>query len=212
MEMCKREGCRNVSYLSLCYLHSSWLKNTTGTVAIPTHFYKIITRCDGSKTPYYETPNCQGRLDVISFILPHSAKSICKVSSVFCVIIKIDRYCFTRCMVGYHNLFETTCCVPVVFCTSEEIIVDTRTLKLKARKLWRAIIGIKKTLISTNEWINQSINGPSVSQDQTPEEYLMDHVATVRDIELLTGINFFSSLRPEEQARIKTISPVKLWN
>lgn len=157
MEMCKREGCRNVSYLSLCYLHSSWLKNTTGTVAIPTHFYKIITRCDGSKTPYYETPNCQGRLDVISFILPHSAKSICKVSSVFCVIIKIDRYCFTRCMVGYHNLFETTCCVPVVFCTSEEIIVDTRTLKLKARKLWRAIIGIKKTLISTNEWINQSM-------------------------------------------------------
>lgn len=135
MEMCKREGCRNVSYLSLFYLHSSWLKNTTGTVAIPTHFYKIITRCDGSKTPYYETPNCQGRLDVISFILPHSAKSICKVSSVFCVIIKIDRYCFTRCMVGYHNLFETTCCVPVVFCTSEEIIVDTRTLKLKARKL-----------------------------------------------------------------------------
>lgn len=60
--------------------------------------------------------------------------------------------------------------------------------------------------------MNKSIIGPSVSQDQTPEEYLMDHVATVRDIELLTGINFFSSLRPEEQARIKTISPVKLWN
>ena len=59
---------------------SSWLKDTPGTVAIPTHFYKIITRCDESKPPFYEVPDCRGRLDVISFILPHVHRGRCKVS------------------------------------------------------------------------------------------------------------------------------------
>ncbi|XP_015752630.1 PREDICTED: ectonucleotide pyrophosphatase/phosphodiesterase family member 3-like [Acropora digitifera] len=44
-----------------------WLKNDTSSVAIPTHFYKIIVRCDTDKKPYHKVPECQGRLDVISF-------------------------------------------------------------------------------------------------------------------------------------------------
>ncbi|KAM7444663.1 hypothetical protein ABFA07_006760 [Porites harrisoni] len=104
-----------------------WLKNDTSSVAIPTHFYKIILRCDSSKEPYYQVPGCEGRLDVISFILPH----------------------------------------------------------LKSRPC---------------------------SKVQSSSEYLLEHTAKVRDIELLTGINFFSELPSGEQARLKTISPVKLWD
>ena len=45
----------------------------------------------------------------------------------------------------------------------------------------------------------------------SPSKYLLEHTARVCDIELLTGIKFFSGLPPAEQARIKTISPVELW-
>lgn len=103
-----------------------WLKNDTSSVAIPTHFYKIIVRCDTDKKPYHKVPECQGRLDVISFVLPHLAKQPCP-------------------------------------------------------------------------------------KHQSSEEYLLQNTARVRDIELLTGISFFSGLPPAEQARLKTISPSKLW-
>jgi len=105
---------------------TQWLKNDTNSVAIPTHFYKIIVRCDTSKKPYYKVPGCEGLLDVISFILPHKGKRPC-------------------------------------------------------------------------------------SNVQSSSEYLLEHTARVRDIELLTGINFFRELPPGEQARLKAISPVKLW-
>jgi len=103
-----------------------WLKNDTSSVAIPTHFYKIIVRCDTDKKSYHKVPECQGRLDVISFVLPHVAKQPCPMH-------------------------------------------------------------------------------------QSSEEYLLQNTARVRDIELLTGISFFSGLPPAEQARLKTISPSKLW-
>lgn len=105
---------------------SRWLKNDTSSVAIPTHYYKIIMRCDTSKKPYYKVPGCEGRLDVISFILPHLPKLPC-------------------------------------------------------------------------------------SKYESSSKYLLENAARVRDIELLTGIKFFSGLPPSEQARLKTISPVKLW-
>ena len=54
-----------------------WLKNDTSSVAIPTHYYKIILRCDINKKPYYKVPGCEGRLDVISFIFPHLRKRPC---------------------------------------------------------------------------------------------------------------------------------------
>ncbi|KAL9950873.1 hypothetical protein ACROYT_G043443 [Oculina patagonica] len=103
-----------------------WLKNDSNSVAIPTHYYKIIVRCDTSKKPYYKVPGCEGRLDVISFILPHLRKRPC-------------------------SLFQSS------------------------------------------------------------SKYFLENTARVRDIELLTGIKFFSGLPPAEQARIKTISPVELW-
>ncbi|KAJ7386453.1 hypothetical protein OS493_008582 [Desmophyllum pertusum] len=103
-----------------------WLKNDTSSVAIPTHFYKIIVRCDTNKKPYCKVPGCEGRLDVISFILPHLSKSPC-------------------------------------------------------------------------------------SKVQSTSNYLLENTARVRDIELLTGIKFFSGLPPAEQARLKTIPPVELW-
>ena len=48
-------------------------------------------------------------------------------------------------------------------------------------------------------------------QYESSSKYLLENTARVRDIELLTGIKFFSGLPPAEQARLKTISPVKLW-
>lgn len=103
-----------------------WLKNDSDSVAIPTHYYKIIVRCDTNKKAYHKVAGCDGRLDVISFILPHLARRPCP-------------------------------------------------------------------------------------QIQSSLDYLLENTARVRDIELLTGINFFSGLPPGEQARLKTISPVKLW-
>ncbi|RMX52209.1 hypothetical protein pdam_00019216 [Pocillopora damicornis] len=79
-----------------------------------------------SKKPYYKVPGCEGRLDVISFVLPHLPKLPC------------FKY-------------------------------------------------------------------------ESSSKYLLENTARVRDIELLTGIKFFSGLPPAEQARLKTISPVKLW-
>lgn len=46
---------------------------------------------------------------------------------------------------------------------------------------------------------------------QSSSKYFLENTARVRDIELLTGVKFFSGLPLAEQARIKTISPVELW-
>lgn len=62
--------------ISFFFFHR-WLKNDTSSVAIPTHYYKIILRCDTNKNPYYRVPGCEGRLDVISFILPHLPRRPC---------------------------------------------------------------------------------------------------------------------------------------
>jgi len=48
-------------------------------------------------------------------------------------------------------------------------------------------------------------------QFQSSDKYFLENTARVRDIELLTGIKFFSGLPPAEQARIKTIFPAELW-
>ena len=62
--------------ISIPFFHR-WLKNATSSVAIPTHYYKIILRCDTNKNAYYKVPGCEGRLDVISFILPHLPNRPC---------------------------------------------------------------------------------------------------------------------------------------
>ncbi|XP_078319808.1 uncharacterized protein LOC111119482 isoform X2 [Crassostrea virginica] len=46
----------------------------------------------------------------------------------------------------------------------------------------------------------------------TDEEYLEDNVARVRDIELLTGLKFFSSYNTSTRARLSTFLPVNLWH
>ncbi|XP_048584755.1 venom phosphodiesterase isoform X2 [Nematostella vectensis] len=103
-----------------------WIKDDRpNTVAVPTHFYKIITRCNVNKTSLYEVPGCSGRLEVISFILPHRSE--------------------------YH------------------------------------------------------------CQYRTDKEYLLDHSASVRDVERLTGTSFFTDLPPAEQARLKAATPIELW-
>ncbi|XP_056017946.1 uncharacterized protein LOC125670329 isoform X2 [Ostrea edulis] len=43
------------------------------------------------------------------------------------------------------------------------------------------------------------------------EEYWSDNVARVRDIELLTGLQFFSSYNTSTRARLTTFLPVNLW-
>ena len=61
----------------------SWLHNVKGTVAIPTHYYKIVTRCLTNEKPYHQVRDCNGRLDVISIILPHVDTVLCKVNLSF---------------------------------------------------------------------------------------------------------------------------------
>ncbi|XP_046845830.1 venom phosphodiesterase 2-like [Xenia sp. Carnegie-2017] len=99
------------------------LGNLTANPAIPTHFYKIVTRCDTNIRSDYEFKECRGTIYVISFILKHRGD-----------------YCKFR---------------------------------------------------SWNE--------------------LLQNVAPVRDIELLTGINFFSKLPAQLQVYLKTFVPVELW-
>ena len=43
------------------------------------------------------------------------------------------------------------------------------------------------------------------------DELLIENVATIRDIERLTGVNFFSELRPDLQVQLKTKLPTKVW-
>jgi hypothetical protein len=46
---------------------------------------------------------------------------------------------------------------------------------------------------------------------QTEEEYWSDNVVRVRDVELLTGLRFFSSYNISTQARLSTFLPVNVW-
>ena len=53
------------------------MKNKTGRVAVPTHFYKILIKC---KTPsQIGIDKCMKSLDVLLFVLPHNKEKICKV-------------------------------------------------------------------------------------------------------------------------------------
>ena len=62
------------------YITSSWLHNKIGSVAIPTHMYKIVVKCqdsdqvacNGSATNFKP---CGGKLDALAFILPHTNTS-----------------------------------------------------------------------------------------------------------------------------------------
>ncbi|CAB3996662.1 Ectonucleotide pyrophosphatase phosphodiesterase family member 3 [Paramuricea clavata] len=92
---------------------------------IPTHLYKIVTRCESNTTSEYEIEKCSGTIRVISFILRHT-KEHCKFRS-------------------YDKL-------------------------------------------------------------------ILQNVAPVRDIELLSGINFFSKLPAQLQVELKTFIPVQLWS
>ncbi|XP_028404712.1 venom phosphodiesterase 2-like [Dendronephthya gigantea] len=92
--------------------------------AIPTHFYKIVTRCDTNTTAEYDIEKCSGTLRVISFILQHRNESC---------------------------------------------------------------------------------------QFQSYNKIILQNVAPVRDIELLTGINFFPKLPAQLQVELKTFIPVELW-
>ena len=69
--------------LSLFITYSRWLNNETKTVAIPTHFYKIIIRCNNSVSNAAgkgSIPGCNGVLEAMAFIFPHIETPICKVS------------------------------------------------------------------------------------------------------------------------------------
>ncbi|EDV22537.1 uncharacterized protein TRIADDRAFT_58867 [Trichoplax adhaerens] len=109
---------------------SYWLKGDIGSVVIPTHFYKILAKCQDSDqllcdSSVMTAKPCKGKIDVIAFILPH-IKS-----------------------------FAPQC--------------------------------------------------------QTYNSYLFSHVASVRDIEELTGINFFPNMAPDLQDRIESEAATEMW-
>lgn len=47
---------------------------------------------------------------------------------------------------------------------------------------------------------------------QDTDRRLLENVARVRDVELLTGLNFFPGLDPALSARLRTHVPTALWN
>eukprot|EP00794_Sanderia_malayensis_P009672 gene9672-10658_t len=56
-----------------------WLKDIKNSVAIPTHFYKIIVRCISNITSEYKFRNCKGTLESLSFVFPHNMEKDCKL-------------------------------------------------------------------------------------------------------------------------------------
>ncbi|XP_065059538.1 venom phosphodiesterase CdcPDE-like isoform X2 [Rhopilema esculentum] len=59
-----------------------WTHDKKNGVAIPTHFYKIIVRCDVSNTTESATPGCGGTLKAMSFVFPHNEEKGCQVSQM----------------------------------------------------------------------------------------------------------------------------------
>ena len=66
----------NLTACSYLLTNISWIHGAIDTVILPTHFYKIFAKCQttskllGARMTRTTAP-CQGKLDVISFILPH---------------------------------------------------------------------------------------------------------------------------------------------
>ena len=57
--------------------HFRRLKNKSEGVAIPTHFYKMLMKCN---TPSQMTVDkCMDNLDVLLLVLPHNKENRCKV-------------------------------------------------------------------------------------------------------------------------------------
>ena len=52
-----------------------WAKNVVGSVAIPTHFFKILVRCNDKTIVGVES--CDD-LKVMAFIVPHNKKKMCE--------------------------------------------------------------------------------------------------------------------------------------
>ncbi|EDV22532.1 uncharacterized protein TRIADDRAFT_64138 [Trichoplax adhaerens] len=109
---------------------SYWIHGAIDTVVLPTHFYKIFVKCQTTKK-MADSKNekaidpCQGKIDVISFVLPH----------------------------------------------------------LNSRK----------------------------PQGQLTDVYLLDHTTSIRDIEALSGINFFPNLPSQVQDEIEVPVASEMW-
>jgi len=58
-----------------------WIKDIENSVAIPTHFYKILIKCKHSLTDK-DIKTCGSDLDILSYVLPHVAEKICKLDNV----------------------------------------------------------------------------------------------------------------------------------
>ncbi|XP_033738206.1 uncharacterized protein LOC117325827 isoform X2 [Pecten maximus] len=52
----------------------------------------------------------------------------------------------------------------------------------------------------------------SISNCQSAEDYLRDNIARVRDIELLTDLEFYTKLSPPDSVSIRTYLPQRLWH
>lgn len=57
------------------------IRNVPTNPAIPTDFYKIVTRCNSSINSDHKVEKCSGTIHVISFILQHT-NDHCEVSDV----------------------------------------------------------------------------------------------------------------------------------
>lgn len=57
-----------------------WTKDQQGGVAIPTHFFKVITRCSRNMKLSLDIAGCSpGNLEALAFVFPHSEEKVCMV-------------------------------------------------------------------------------------------------------------------------------------
>lgn len=99
------------------YLYSCSTNPTVG--AIPTHFYQILLRCDGT---FDADGVCQGNPYVLSFILPHIARprNYCEVIIIVLVLYpRCSRWLFHSFLLFVSRRQLNTCTkIPVEFVTS----------------------------------------------------------------------------------------------
>lgn len=58
---------------------NSWVGQKGNSPAIPTHFYKIVTRCNTTVKASQSVNGCRGKLESLAFVFPHTQEPACQL-------------------------------------------------------------------------------------------------------------------------------------
>ena len=74
---------RKLLLIKLFSYFLSWTGLRGNSSAIPTHFYKIVTRCNTTVKTSDNVKGCIGKLESLAFVFPHNQEPVCMVWTVF---------------------------------------------------------------------------------------------------------------------------------